>query len=47
MPSPSLLPLLLFLAAVAAYLVLPPAALLTWSVSVPLCALAATVVAWR
>ena len=41
------LPLVVFLAAVAAYLVIPPGPLLTWSIAVPLCALAATAVAWR
>ena len=45
-PTPTL-SLVVFLAAVAAYLVVPPATLLTWSVAVPLCALAATAVAWR
>ena len=45
-PTPTL-QLVVFLAAVAAYLVLPPGTLLTWSIVVPLCALAATAVAWR
>ena len=46
-PTTPSLSLLIFLAAVAAYLLVPPGALLTWSVAVPLFALAATAVAWR
>ena len=43
----STLPLVVFLAAIAIYLVVPPGTLLTWSIAVPLCALAATALAWR
>ena len=47
MQSTPTLSLVIFLAAVAAYLFIPPGTLLTWSITLPLCAIAAVAVAWR
>lgn len=47
MHSTPTLSLVAFLAAVAAYLLLPPGTLLAWTITLPLCVLVAVAVAWR